>query len=742
MPAFGKKRQRLTDPKLLEQNQFEGSIRVETFVSEDETFKIITFQTKDGSEFKAKGNLFGSRKGEPIRITGSWKDDPKYGWTFLVESYIAMEPTGEDAMLAYLGSGLVKGLGREKARKVIERFGDRVFQVLDETPELLLEVPGIGRKTLRQIIHEWEKHRAEREALVFLKKYNLSNAIALRLLKYYGEQAAAILRTDPYRAGLEVPMIGFFKADEIAAKLGIEKRSPQRIRAAFVHLLDRAANEGHTYLTRELLVTRAVELLGVETEDVERELAEAVQQSYIKVAAVGEEAECYFMPSLFACESGVVRLLAELVRQARPVVKGNVDDRIAHFEQHYRFQLAPQQQDAIRSAVSGGICVITGGPGTGKTTLVRALLHIVKEGNIRFALCSPTGRAAQRLSETTGKAASTVHRLLKWNAETAKFMYNRENPLPVDLLIVDEASMLDIPLSYGLLRAIPAGATVVFVGDVDQLPSVGAGTFLRDIITSGRAKVTRLEVIFRQAEQSYIIRNSHRINQGQSLQFPDPNKDNADFFFVERTDPEEAREVALKLATVRIPKRLGCNAVDGVQILTPMRRGGLGTHELNLTMQVELNPNGVIVGKNQTFRIGDKVIQTSNNYDLDVYNGDVGIIRRLQPESRQVCIQFGKRSVFYPQENLDELELAYAITIHKSQGSEYPAVVVIIHTSHYIMLKRNLLYTAVTRGKKLVVIVGNKRALYTAIRTSPESERLTALGEWLLRPPDKDDLFA
>ncbi len=726
---------------LLDQSQFQGHIVRETFVSEDGAFKVVTFQTEAGEEFKAKGNFYGAGAGYPLRINGAWKDEPRYGWTFVVESYVAIEPATEDAILAYLGSGMLKGVGPTTARRIVAHFGDKTLETLDEMPELLTEVPKIGRKTARRIIDQWEQHRAERETMLFLKKYGLSNAIAIRLLKHYGEQASTILRTNPYRAGLEVSHIGFAKADEIARKMGIAEDASERVQAAFVHLLDQAAGEGHTYLPPDQLLARAADLLGLPTERIQSEIDQAVSNGYIRRADVGKTDAGYFMPSLYACESGVAKVIGELARQARPLLESGVDDRIAHFEGRYRFHLAPQQQDAIRSVAGGGVCVITGGPGTGKTTLVRALLYIMKDSRRSFALCSPTGRAAQRLSETTGQEAATVHRLLKWNAATGRFTHDQKNPLPVDLLIVDEASMLDIPLAFSLLRALPNGATVVFVGDVDQLPSVGPGTFLRDLIESGRARTTRLEVIFRQAEQSLIIANSHRINEGHAPRIPDKATPEADFFFVDRQDPGELIDAMLAMATDRIPKKIGADAVRDIQVLSPMRRGPLGTHELNRLLQERLNPDGQPLPAGVSFRIGDKVIQTSNNYELDVYNGDVGVIGGVHPETRATRIHFGKRAVHYPPDSLDQLELAYAITIHKSQGSEYPAVIVLLHTSHFIMLKRNLLYTAVTRGKKLVVLIGARRALYKAVKTSPEEERLTALREWLLRPPEKDEFL-
>lgn len=728
-------------PKLLQATEFEGLYRLITFADEDGAFKIVTFRTGDGEEFKAAGNFYGSAKGEPLRIRGAWKEHAQYGWTFQVESYIQITPTSEDGMLAYLGSGLIKGVRASTAKKIIDHFGEKTLEVLDKAPELLREVKGVSKNTIHKIVEQWNAQKEMREATIFLKSVGLTNAIALRLLKHYGEGAAAILRTNPYRAGMEVSHIGFVKADEIAAKMGISRDSPFRIQAAFVHILDQASGEGHTFLPRLDLLERANKLLDQPAELVVAGLDDAVAKRFLVRAAVADEAECYFIPSLYKCETGVAHLALDLIRNAHPLVHGSIDAKIQDFETQYRFQLAPQQQDALRSVAAGGVCVITGGPGTGKTTLVRALLHVMKGEKIRFALCSPTGRAAQRLAETTREEAATIHRLLKWNAQTGRFTHGPDNRLPIELLIVDEASMLDIPLAFNLLRALPSRATVVFVGDVDQLPSVGPGAFLRNLIDSGRARTTRLEIIFRQAQASLIIRNSHRINEGHGLIFPEGDEKNSDFYFIARDEPEKIREAMLAMATNRIPARLGMDAVDAVQVLSPMRRGPLGTIELNAVLQAELNPRGRRLFETYPFRIGDKVIQVSNNYDLDVYNGDVGKITGANAETQLVQVAFGKRVVSYPYESLNELELAYAITIHKSQGSEYPAAIVLLHSSHFIMLKRNLLYTAVTRGKKLVVVIGNKQSLFRAIRTSTESERKTALAFWLRHPSEKSGLL-
>jgi exodeoxyribonuclease V alpha subunit len=742
MATFRPKPPKAPSLELIAQTEFEGHYRHVTHESEDGAFRIVTFVAADGTEFKAKGHFYGVGMAEPMRIRGQWREHPKYGWSFTVESFVAITPTSADAISAWLGSGLIKGLGPKTAQRIVDHFGEKTLDVLDTAPELLREVQGVSDKALRRIVDQWEEHKVNREAMLFLKSVGLTNAIATRLIRHYGENAAAVMRQNPYQAGLDVRHIGFIKADEIASRLGIARDSPQRVQAAYVHLLDQATGDGHTYLPRADLLDRARTLLALENDALLEEcLSAAAQRGYIKLIEMPEVGASCFLPSLYECEKGLQRLITSLTRHARPVMTGDVDAKIREFEQHYRFSLAPQQQDAIRAVAAGGVVVITGGPGTGKTTLVRGLLHVLRDEKIRVALCSPTGRAAQRLSETTGQEAATVHRLLKWNAQTGGFTHGPDNRLPADLLIIDESSMLDVPLAFSLLSAVLTAACVVFVGDVDQLPSVGPGTFLRDLISSPQTRVARLQIIFRQGRESLIVANSHRINSGQSLIMPDPSDKDADFFFIHRDDAEKIIEGAVAMVTDRIPKKLKCDPIDDVQLLSPMRVGALGTIELNRVLQDRLNPNGEPIFEGSRFRIGDKIMQSSNNYDLDIFNGDVGKILGVDLEMKQARLMFGRRVVLYPFDNLDDLDLAYAITIHKSQGSEYKATVIVLHTSHYVMLRRNLVYTAVTRGKKLVVIVGSRRALFRAIGTAGESERRTALATWLSHPPEADTLL-
>jgi len=706
-----------------------------TFANSENGYTVGSF-TPMGSitPVRIVGNLFGASEGETLLLTGTWTDHQRFGRQFKVESFVPVLPTTREATQKYLSSGLVKGIGDVYARRIVDTFGTDTFSILDADPGRLREVPGVGQKRLEMIKAAWERQKSIREVVFALQQYGISPAWSIRLYKIYGNQAAKVLRSDPFRLALEVHGMGFASADKIAQATGIAPDDPKRVQAAVKHRLSEYASDGHTFAPYDLLEAETAQMIGVDPAKVREAVVDLFKAESIVCEKLPDGDKAVYDEPLYRAETRVAEALKRKPAGNRAWPRMNAEKEIGEFEQRFRFEFAERQKEALRIAMKGESLVLTGGPGTGKTTTVRGIIEILSQHGISIALAAPTGRAAKRLTETTHMAASTIHRLLKWNPATGRFTYNEANPLEADVIIVDESSMLDIALAYQFLRAVPAKASLIFVGDIDQLPSVGPGNFLADIIISEIFPVVRLDEIFRQARSSLIVVNAHRINRGEFPLFkPAPEEfPNPDFFFIPKNEPQDVMDAVKELVSERIPKKFDFDPLDDVQVITPMRRGDLGVGRLNEVMQQLLNPEKRVFMRGRTaFKVGDKVMQIRNNYDREVFNGDIGRIKSIDEESQNVGVMFDNRTVYYPYDDLDDLTLAYAITVHKSQGSEYPAVILPLHTQHYMLLQRNLFYTALTRGKRLVCVVGSHRALRIAVNTMQQSKRFSGLAQRL-----------
>lgn len=722
---------RLLEPPA-DSEHFAGTVERVTFHNEENGFSVIRVQARARRELvTVVGHAAGVAPGEFIQAEGAWVNDPSHGMQFSARVLRSVPPTTVEGIEKYLGSGLIKGIGPHFARRLVDAFGVSVLDVIDSEPARLRDVEGIGRLRAERIVAAWRDQKAVREIMVFLHSHGVGTSRAVRIFKTYGPDAIATISENPYRLAADIRGIGFLTADRIAATLGIEKTAMIRARAGIGYTLSEALDEGHCGLPTSDLVPRASKLLEIPDALVKEALAlEVAAETVVEDSAAG--VTCVFLASLHAAERTIAARLRQLASGGVPWKPIDAGVAIPWVEGRLSMTLAERQAEAVRLAVGSKVLVITGGPGVGKTTLLNAILAIIGVRRVRLALGAPTGRAAKRLSETTGLPAKTIHRLLEVDPRSGGFKRQESHPLECDLLVVDEMSMVDVPLMHALVRAVPPHAAVILVGDVDQLPSVGPGQVLADIINSGAVPVVRLTEVFRQASESRIIVNAHRINRGEMPELS-PSTDPSDFYFVEADDPEQGAARLLQVVHERIPARFGLNPLRDVQVLCPMNRGALGARSLNASLQQLLNPRGEprIERFGWTFATGDKVMQVENDYDKDVYNGDLGFVVSVDAEASSLLVDFDGRKVPYDFSDLDRLVLAYATTIHKAQGSEYPAVVIPITTQHYPMLQRNLVYTGVTRGRKLVVIVGQKKALAIAVGGSQSRRRWSKLAEWM-----------
>ncbi len=704
-----------------------GQIERVTFENDETSFRVVRMGSLEGASVRGPITVVGIFQavgvGTRVRITGELVRDPKHGEQFRVDTLVPVDPSTLVGLERYLGSGSIPGIGPGFAKRIVKQFGLEALKVLDADPDRLSEVPGLGARRIEKVKAAWVEQRAMSNLMVLLQSHGASPALAVRIFKRYGDRAAAIVQRSPYRLALEVHGVGFKTADRLARSLGIAGDHPERAQAGAMHELGALADQGHVAVPRSGLVERAADMLQIDPAHVEA----AIDALWAAERVVVED-DLVFLSRLHQAERIVTEGVGRL--SAGPSRVLETENVLAEFEKRQGLALAPAQRAAIALAAAKKLLVITGGPGVGKTTIVRAILSVFERAKLRVRLAAPTGRAAKRLSEATDRDASTLHRLLEFEPRRGTFQRDSKAPLEADALIIDEASMIDVSLAAALFDATRTEARLVIVGDADQLPSVGPGAFLRDLIASGEVAVARLTEIFRQADRSRIVMNAHRILTGQPPESADPEQPNADFFVVHRSDPNRAADLVTEMVTQRIPRRFELDPRRDIQVLTPMHRGAAGTMALNERIQSLLNPRGeALESRGQTLRVGDKVMQTKNDYDRDVYNGDLGHISFVDPTERTLRAIFDDREVTYEDSDLDELTLAYATSIHKSQGSEYPAVVITMLSTHFVMLSRNLLYTAVTRARKLCVLIADPKALRIALGEVRREERSTRLAE-------------
>lgn len=711
----------------------EGHLEHITYFNEETQYTIARLKTPNlAAGVIVVGYLAGVSLGEALKVKGAWQTHPKYGQQFKIYSYEVTLPAAAEGIRAYLASGIIKGIGPSLAARLVAAFGSQTLDIIESAPERLVEVEGFGEAKSDMIQSAWKEHHTLRRLMQFLQEMGVQTSFCAKIHKEYGPDAIDLIREDPYVLAEDFAGPGFIIADTIARKLGVEQEEPQRVRACIRHIIMQNADEGHTFAESENLFSRCENLFQISRPAIQKAIDDMVAAKVIVVEPIGNgvSTSAIYIKELHLAEAGLAsRLKALLSLPVEPAIISA--DRISH-EVHEKLaiNLSAEQLQVLEEVFSHRIVIITGGPGTGKTTLLRSISTIFENQGKRVMLSAPTGRAARRMAEVTRRKAGTIHRLLGYNFTDGGFLRNRDNPLDADAVIIDEASMVDTLLMYSLLSAVPVSAALVLVGDISQLPSVGPGNVLSDMIDSGRIPVFYLNKIFRQDMESAIIVNAHKVRQGESPVCTNLNgfDGRCDFYFIEQSDPGQVAARIVRLCREELPGTFNLDPIHDIQVLTPMHRGEVGTINLNQMLQKALNPQPVLMeALGNSFKSGDKVMHLINNYQKEVYNGDIGIICSIDRQKKELSVDYYGRTVLYTAEELDQITTAYAISVHKSQGSEYPAVIVPLVTQHYVLLQRNLLYTAMTRGKKLVILIGTKKALQIALKNDKSDRRLSNL---------------
>jgi len=718
-------------------SKIQGQIERITFANEENGFTIARLKTKGEKDLvTVVGSLPGINPGEVLELLGEWSNHPKFGQQFKVVKFKSVMPATAAGIEKYLGSGLIKGIGPIMASRLVNKFGVDTLEIIDTNPERLEEVEGIGEKRVQMIRNAWDAQKEIREVMVFLQGHGVSSTYSAKIYKQYGQGSIKVVQENPYRLAADIFGIGFKTADKIAGNLGIDRNFEIRAEAGILYVLHELADDGHVYYPYEPLIEACQKILEVDKEIIIKALAKLFEERKIVLEDLNDLKEEFtpnnkgvYLTGYHVAEQNIALKLKILLNSPSNLRQIDEDKALEWVQTRLDIQLTEKQKEGVKTAIKQKVMVLTGGPGTGKTTIIKAILEIYQRLTPKIVMGAPTGRAAKRMSEATGWEAKTLHRVLEWSPKEMGLKKDGDHPLDADVVIVDEASMIDNLLMHHFLKAVPRGSVLVLVGDVNQLPSVGAGNVLKDIIASGLVPVVELNEIFRQAMGSLIITNAHRINQGEFPRIPDPKEETLqDFYFIQKEKPEDVLATILDLVTNRIPSRFKINPIDGIQVLTPMHRGVIGAENLNKVLQEALNKSQVELPRGgRIYKLGDKVMQIKNDYDREVFNGDIGRITRIDPEEQEVTVEFDGRQVEYDFSDLNELLLAYAVSVHKSQGSEYPVVVIPVHISHYMLLQRNLLYTGVTRARKLVIIVGTKKALSIGIRNNKIQKRFTGL---------------